>query len=116
MESMKIIVGCKLVPEEQDISVQADGTLDTSKATPKISQFDLNAVEAAVGLKSTAENCQITALSVGGKELEIPRRARIFCHVASTNWRLLSVMSSKAFCLTAQRKLWPRQRRRSVLT
>lgn len=67
---MKIIVGCKLVPEEQDISVQADGTLDTSKAAPKISPFDLNAVEAAVGLKSAADDCQITVISVGGKELE----------------------------------------------
>ena len=67
---MKIIVGCKLVPEEQDIVVQADGSLDTSRATPKISQFDLNAIEAAVEMKALAGEAQIIALSVGDKALE----------------------------------------------
>jgi len=67
---MKIIVGCKLVPEEQDIAVQSDGTLDMSKADPKISQFDLNAVEAAVGIKGDIADSSIIAMSVGGKELE----------------------------------------------
>nr|WP_321258837.1 putative electron transfer flavoprotein FixA [uncultured Pseudodesulfovibrio sp.] len=67
---MKIIVGCKLVPEEQDIAVQKDGTLDLSKATPKISQFDLNAIEAAVEIKTDVADSSITALSIGGKELE----------------------------------------------
>jgi len=67
---MKIIVGCKLVPEEQDIAVQADGTLDTSKAAPKISQFDLNAIETAVEIKGEVADSTITAMSIGGKELE----------------------------------------------
>ncbi|OED45118.1 electron transfer flavoprotein [Endozoicomonas sp. (ex Bugula neritina AB1)] len=67
---MKIIVGCKLVPEEQDITVQADGTLETDKAAPKVSQFDLNAIEAAVELKNEVGDAHITALSLGGKELE----------------------------------------------
>ncbi|NDV18393.1 putative electron transfer flavoprotein FixA [Pseudodesulfovibrio sp. JC047] len=67
---MKIIVGCKLVPEEQDITVQKDGTLDLSKATPKISQFDLNAIEAAVEIKAEIADSTITALSVGGKYLD----------------------------------------------
>ncbi|MEF2231671.1 MAG: putative electron transfer flavoprotein FixA [Pseudodesulfovibrio sp.] len=67
---MKIIVGCKLVPEEQDIAVQADGTLDLSKAAPKISQFDLNAIETAVRIKAEIADSAITVLSIGGKELE----------------------------------------------
>lgn len=67
---MKIIVGCKLVPEEQDIAVLSDGTLDKSKADPKISQFDLNAIEAAVAVKGEVADSTITAMSVGGKELE----------------------------------------------
>lgn len=67
---MKILVGCKLVPEDQDISVQSDGTLDTSKAAPKISQFDLNAIETAVEIKKTKEDAVITAVSVGGKYLQ----------------------------------------------
>lgn len=67
---MKILVGCKLVPEDQDIVVQNDGTLDTSKAAPKISQFDLNAIQTAVNIKKENANATITALSVGGKKLE----------------------------------------------
>lgn len=67
---MKILVGCKLVPEDQDIAVNSDGSLDMSKAAPKISQFDLNAIEAAVGIKKANDGTTITALSVGGKYLE----------------------------------------------
>ena len=67
---MKILVCYKLVPEEQDISVKADGTLDTSKAGPKISQFDLNAVEAADELKKMTGDSTVYALSIGGKALE----------------------------------------------
>lgn len=67
---MKIIVGCKLVPEEQDISVKPDGSLDMSKAAPKISQFDLNAIEAAVEIKKVDAESTITVVSVGGKYLE----------------------------------------------
>ena len=67
---MKIITCYKLVPEEQDITVKADGTLDISKAEPKISQFDLNAIEAAVALKALVGEATITALSVGGQALE----------------------------------------------
>lgn len=67
---MKIVVGCKLVPEEQDILVNKDSSLDMSKATPKISQFDLNAIEAAVQIKNNSVDTTVIALSVGGKYLE----------------------------------------------
>lgn len=67
---MKIIVCYKLVCEEQDIVVQQDRTLDTSKAELKISQFDLNAVEAAVQLAEQVGESTVTALSVGGTFLE----------------------------------------------
>lgn len=66
---MKILVGCKLVPEDQDIIVNRDCSLDMSKAAPKISQFDLNAIETAVQIKGNSEDTTITALSVGGKYL-----------------------------------------------
>ncbi len=36
---------------------------------PKISQYDLNAIEAACQLKQQAAEAQVTALSVGGKAL-----------------------------------------------
>ncbi|GKX53014.1 putative electron transfer flavoprotein FixA [Budvicia aquatica] len=67
---MNIIACYKLVPEEQDIAVNADGSLDLSKAEFKISQFDLNAIEAAVELKTLAAEGNITALSVGASPLE----------------------------------------------
>ena len=66
---MKILVGCKVVPEEQDIAVNGE-TLDVSKANPKISQFDLNALQAAVDIKEQNADANIKVLSIGGKSLE----------------------------------------------
>lgn len=66
---MKILVGCKIVPEEQDIAVNGE-TLDVSKANPKISQFDLNALQAAVDIKEQNADANIKVLSIGGKSLE----------------------------------------------
>ncbi|ATA22793.1 electron transfer flavoprotein [Brenneria goodwinii] len=65
---MKIITCFKLVPEEQDIVVTAQQTLNFDRTDAKISQFDLNAIEAAVQL--AGDEGQVTALSVGGKYLE----------------------------------------------
>lgn len=67
---MKIITCYKSVPDEQDITVNsADGSLDFSRANAKISQYDLNAIEAANQLKTQLDEIQITAMSVGGKAL-----------------------------------------------
>ncbi|MEO3990086.1 electron transfer flavoprotein FixA [Pseudocitrobacter cyperus] len=67
---MKIITCYKCVPDEQDIAVNnADGSLDFSKADAKISQYDLNAIEAASQLKQQVGDVQIVAMSVGGKAL-----------------------------------------------
>ncbi|ECO9428173.1 electron transfer flavoprotein FixA [Salmonella enterica] len=67
---MKIITCYKCVPDEQDIAINnADGTLDFSKADSKISQYDLNAIEAACQLKQQLGNAQVVAMSVGGKAL-----------------------------------------------
>ena len=66
---MKILVGCKVVPEEQDIAVNGE-TLDVSKANPKISQFDLNALQAAVDIKEQNADANIKVVSIGGKGLE----------------------------------------------
>lgn len=67
---MNIIVCYKVVPEEQDINVNPDRTLSIDKAEPKISQYDLNALEAAVQIAEANEGITITAMSVGGKMLE----------------------------------------------
>ncbi len=66
---MKIITCYKLIPEEQDITVNSDGSLNLSKADAKISQFDLNAIEAANALKQQYSDVQIVAMSVGGEAL-----------------------------------------------
>lgn len=64
---MKIITCYKLVPEEQDIAIAADRSLDTGRAEAKISPFDLNAIEAAVQL--AGEDGEVVALSAGGAAL-----------------------------------------------
>lgn len=66
---MKIIVCYKLIPEEQDITVNSDGSLNLSKADVKISPFDLNAIEAARALKQHNSEIHIVAISVGGEAL-----------------------------------------------
>ena len=44
---MNIIVAFKVVPDDQDIQVAGDRTLDYSKAKNTVSTYDLNAFEAA---------------------------------------------------------------------
>lgn len=91
---MNITVCYKLVPEDQDISVKADGTLDLSKSEPKISQFDLNAVETAVVIRSAVEGSTITALSVGGKALESTKARKDILSRGPDN---LTVVMDEAF-------------------
>ncbi|KAA5737506.1 putative electron transfer flavoprotein FixA, partial [Acinetobacter baumannii] len=67
----------KCVPDEQDIAINnADGTLDFSKADSKISQYDLNAIEAACQLKQQLGDAQVVAMSVGGKALTNAKRRK----------------------------------------
>ncbi|MFW0764356.1 putative electron transfer flavoprotein FixA [Trabulsiella odontotermitis] len=67
---MKIITCYKCVADEQDITVNSsDGSLDFSRAAVKISQYDLNAIEAANQLKQQMPEAQVIALSVGGEAL-----------------------------------------------
>ena len=61
---MNIVVCCKVVPDDQDIQVAADGTLDYSKAKPIVSAYDLNAIEAAVQLASAHEGSKVVCVSV----------------------------------------------------
>ena len=64
------IVSCfKVVPEEQDIVVTPDQKLSFDRADFKISQFDLNGIEAAA-VQLAGEGDVVTAVSVGGKILE----------------------------------------------
>lgn len=47
---MQVVAAIKIVPDDQDIQVAADRSLDFSKARPVVSEYDLNAQEAAVQL------------------------------------------------------------------
>lgn len=67
---MKILTCYKCVADEQDIAINpADGRLDLSNAETKISQYDLNAIEAACQLRQQCAGAQVIALSVGGEAL-----------------------------------------------
>ncbi|EJZ1610018.1 putative electron transfer flavoprotein FixA [Salmonella enterica] len=65
---MKIITCCKLVTDEQDIVIQKDRSVDITSAGAKISQMDLNAIEAA-RLLVVGEQDIVIALSAGGSLL-----------------------------------------------
>ena len=64
---MDIVVCCKVVPDDQDIQVAADGTLDYSKAKPIVSAYDLNAIEAAAQL---ADGGRVVAVTAGPADID----------------------------------------------
>lgn len=76
---MKIITCFKLVPEEQDITVTPEHSLNFDRAEAKISQFDLNAIEAAAQLAGGGD--EIAALTVGGSLLQNSKSAKM-CYPA----------------------------------
>lgn len=61
---MKIAVAFKIVPDDQDITVSSDGSLDYSKAHQSVSTYDLNALEAAAQLAAIEGDSTIVAISV----------------------------------------------------
>ena len=61
---MKIITCCKVVPNEEEIKVLSDRTLDMSAVPFKISQYDLNALESGKQLAAATKGTQV-ALSIG---------------------------------------------------
>lgn len=66
---MKIIACCKAIPDEQDIVVLSNQELSFEKATWKIGQYDLNAIEAGKQLAAETGGT-MTALSVGDAVLK----------------------------------------------
>ncbi|UWG96684.1 electron transfer flavoprotein [Dehalobacter sp. DCM] len=66
---MKIVACYKIVPEEQDLIIRPDRTLNWERAEWKIGQYDLCAVEAGMQLSET-NGGSLTALSAGTKQLE----------------------------------------------
>ncbi len=61
---MNIIVAVKVVPDDQDIRVNADRTLDYSSARPVVSTYDLNAIEAAA-LVAKEQDARLSAIAIG---------------------------------------------------
>lgn len=65
---MRIAVAFKAVPDDQDIQVAADRTLDYSKAKETVSTYDLNAIELAARL--AADGGEAVGVTVGPKAID----------------------------------------------
>lgn len=66
---VKIIVCYKIVPDEHEIAVMQDRTLDVSKASLELSPYDCNAVEAAMRFAAETDG-SVTVLTAGGERVE----------------------------------------------
>lgn len=110
---MKLLACYKLVAEEQDITITADRTLDTTRAGEKISPFDLNAIEEAVLL--AGENDEVIALCVGGQALDNAKlRKDLLSRGPHGLYLVRDERLSTALAHETSRSL-PQQRRKSVL-
>ncbi len=67
---MKIAVAFKVVPDDQDIQVASDRSLDFSKAKGTVSTYDLNALEAAAQLAAAHPDSTVTAVTVGASSID----------------------------------------------
>lgn len=67
---MNIAVLIKVVPDDQDIQVAADRSLDYSKAKSTISAYDLNALEAAAQLIAGDEASRAVAVTAGPASID----------------------------------------------
>jgi electron transfer flavoprotein beta subunit len=65
---MNVVACYKVVPDGQDITARADGSLDTSKAQPILGEYDLLAIEEAVRI-AEATGGKATLISAGGAGL-----------------------------------------------
>lgn len=66
---MKVVSCYKVVPDERDIIVKADQTLDMSKAELKLGEYDLNAIEEGVRI-ADATGGTASILTVGGPQID----------------------------------------------
>lgn len=65
---MNILVAFKVVPDDQDIQVAGDRSLDYSKAKNTVSTYDLNAFETAAQLASDGD--RVCAITVGPASID----------------------------------------------
>lgn len=66
---MRTLAAIKIVPDSQDIRVDGSGALDYSKARWVVSEYDLNAIEAAAQLASATDG-SAAAITVGPKKID----------------------------------------------
>ena len=66
---MQVVAAIKIVPDDQDIQVAADRSLDFSKARPVVSEYDLNALEAAAQL-AAATGGSAVAVTAGPPSID----------------------------------------------
>lgn len=64
---MQIAVCCKLTPDTEDIRPTADGIIDISKANWSVSEYDLQAIQAAADIKGDGD--EVIAITVGTCEI-----------------------------------------------
>lgn len=72
---MNIYVAVKVVPDDADIAVAADRTLDYSKARPTVSTYDLNAIEAGAQLAAQL-GAKLIAITVGDESVKDAKNAK----------------------------------------
>lgn len=66
---MNILVAFKVVPDDQDVQILHDGSLDFGKAAQIVSTYDLNAIEAAALLAADTGGT-VAALTVGSSSID----------------------------------------------
>lgn len=66
---MKIVSCYKLVPVNDDISINGDRTLDFGKADHQVGEYDFNALAAAVAIAAASDG-KVTALTAGGETVK----------------------------------------------
>lgn len=69
---MNIIVCCKFAPDTQDVEKRTDGSISIEKAAWKISEYDLQAIEAGV-LLAEKTGGKLIAISVGPHRIDAPQ-------------------------------------------
>lgn len=90
---MNIAVLVKVLPDDQDIAVNPDRSLDFSRAKNVISTYDLNAIEAAAQLAEKTGST-LTAISVGPKYIDNSKTRK---NILSRGVDTLHVLADDAF-------------------
>lgn len=67
---MKILVCCKFIRDDNELTVNPDRSINLDSAPWMISSYDLNAIEAAMKLSSSVEGSTVEVISAAGEVLD----------------------------------------------